>query len=104
MPPRSTESRPEKAHDVLAAEEFALPAPDPDLHRHAPVRLPDDPSGDTEPHDVLAAEEFPMPAPRPYPATTLVERRGGPGRFAVEAALVLLALMARRRRRRRRAG
>ncbi|MGN6169672.1 MAG: hypothetical protein ACTHQQ_16100 [Solirubrobacteraceae bacterium] len=49
-------------HDVLAAEEFALPAPDPDLHHQDPVELPDDPTGIVEPHDVLAAEEFPIPA------------------------------------------
>src|ERR1700694_3152775 len=53
--------RPEEAHDVLAADEFAMPAADPDLH-HGPVSLPGDPSGDSEPHDILAAEEFPMPA------------------------------------------
>jgi hypothetical protein len=39
-------------HDVLAAEEFVVPAPDPDLHAE-------------DPHDVLAAEEFVMPAPDP---------------------------------------
>ena len=48
--------------DVLAAEEFALPAPDPDLHHPDPVQLPDDPTGIVEPHGVLAAEEFPIPA------------------------------------------
>jgi hypothetical protein len=53
----------EPAHDVLAAEEFAVPAEDPTLH-HGPVALPDDPTGIAEPHDVLAAEEFAMPAPR----------------------------------------
>jgi hypothetical protein len=53
----------EPAHDVLAAEEFPMPAPDPVLH-HGPVTLPDDPTGIAQPHDVLAAEEFPMPAPR----------------------------------------
>ena len=53
----SRESPPpeEGAHDVLAAEAFAVPAPDPAL-RHAPIALPDDPSGIAEPHDVLAAE------------------------------------------------
>jgi hypothetical protein len=55
----STEGPP---HDILAAEEFAVPAPDPDLHHHDPVVLPDDPTGIPEPHDVLAAEEFPIPA------------------------------------------
>ena len=49
------------AHDVLAAEEFGMPAPDPALH-HGPVTLPGDPTGIAEPHDVLAAEEFAMPA------------------------------------------
>ena len=54
----------EPAHDVLAAEAFAVPAPDPALHQlhHEPVRTPEDPLGVEEPHDVLAAEEFPMPA------------------------------------------
>jgi hypothetical protein len=50
----------EQPHDVLAAEEFVMPAPDPALKR---PRLPEDPAGIAEPHDVLAAEEFPMPAP-----------------------------------------
>jgi hypothetical protein len=39
-------------HDVLAAEEFVVPAPDPGLYSDGP-------------HDVLAAEEFVMPAPDP---------------------------------------
>jgi hypothetical protein len=39
-------------HDVLAAEEFVVPAPAPELHAD-------------DPHDVLAAEEFVMPAPDP---------------------------------------
>ena len=52
----------DKPHDVLAAEEFAMPAAEP---RHdGPLVLPPDPAGDDgEPHDVLAAEEFAMPAP-----------------------------------------
>jgi hypothetical protein len=53
----------EPAHDILAAEAFAVPTADPSLH-HQPVVLPDDPSGIAEPHDVLAAEEFAMPASR----------------------------------------
>ncbi|HET9074577.1 MAG TPA: hypothetical protein VFN48_08355 [Solirubrobacteraceae bacterium] len=43
---------PEPPHDVLAAEEFALPAPDPGL-------------AESSAHDVLAAEEFVVPAPDP---------------------------------------
>jgi len=48
-----------------------MPAPDPDLHHHDPVLLPEDPTGIAEPHDVLAAEEFPIPAVahRPPPPT-----------------------------------
>jgi hypothetical protein len=45
----------DEPHDVLAAEEFAMPTRD--------DRFPTDPSGIREPHDVLAAEEFAMPAP-----------------------------------------
>ena len=55
----------ESPHDVLAAEEFVVPAPDPVLH-HEPLTLPpdpDDPAGVEPPHDVLAAEEFAVPAP-----------------------------------------
>src|SRR6202040_2171431 len=55
-----------EAHDVLAAEEFAMPAPDPTLH-HPPVVLPGDLTGAAEARDVLAAEEFAMPAPPPHP-------------------------------------
>src|SRR3979411_2803357 len=51
----------EPAHDVLAAEGVAVPTRDPSLHQ-APVVLPEDPSGIEGPHDVLAAEEFAMPA------------------------------------------
>jgi hypothetical protein len=87
------------AHDVLAAEAFAMPAPDPDLHHHERVVLPEDPAGGTEPHDVLAAEEFPMPAPRSHSAAILAERRGGWGRLALEAlgGVILLRLALRRR-------
>src|SRR5947209_14609984 len=69
--PASQTPAEEPAHDVLAAEAFAVPAPDPEL-RHRPVVLPDDPSGIAEPHDILAAEEFAMPAARPGP------QQGGP--------------------------
>ena len=62
--PKPHRSAEDAAHDILAAEEFGMPAPDPVLH-HGPVTLPADPTGIAEPHDVLAAEEFAMPAPRP---------------------------------------
>jgi hypothetical protein len=42
----------DEARDVLAAEEFGVPAADPGLHRE-------------EAYDVLAAEEFGVPAPVP---------------------------------------
>jgi len=92
------ESSPDAAHDVLAAEAFAMPAPDPDLHHHGPIRVPEDPAGAAEPHDILAAEEFPMPAPHvPRTGTALAERRGGLPRLALEAAAGLVALALLRR-------
>jgi hypothetical protein len=47
--------------DVLAAEEFGVPASDPALTPEE-LDLPRDLVGD-KPRDVLAAEEFAMPAP-----------------------------------------
>ncbi len=89
----------EPAHDVLAAEAFAVPAPDPVLHHHGPVLLPDDPTGDPEPHDVLAAEEFAMPAPRPG-GWAGRSRQESSRRLAVAAAVLsALAVAALRRRR-----
>jgi hypothetical protein len=90
------------AHDVLAAEAFAMPAPDPVLH-HGPVRLPEDPTGIEEPHDVLAAEEFPMPASRPVARTggRWLARRDGSARkamlgfVAVAGALILAWVLGR---------
>jgi MYXO-CTERM domain-containing protein len=95
----------EKAHDVLAAEEFAMPTLDPSL-RHGPVTLPADPAdpaGVTAPHDVLAAEEFPMPAPRPGRRMAVVAPPpGGPSPLPIGATVVVvLGLLLMRRRRRR---
>jgi hypothetical protein len=70
QPPALRSSREDAPHDILAAEEFAVPAPDPELHHHQPVELPPDPTGIPEPHDVLAAEEFPIPAVPARPAGT----------------------------------
>ncbi|MEO8966681.1 MAG: hypothetical protein ABI355_03755 [Solirubrobacteraceae bacterium] len=104
MPPQEHQRRPEQAHDVLAAEEFGMPAADPILHHHEPVTLPSDPTGIVEAHDVLAAEEFAMPAGRPT-ASGLPTAGGsdaGRGRMlAVAGALGLLALGRSRARRRR---
>lgn len=95
MPKQDTPTE-ESAHDVLAAEAFAVPAPDPSLH-HDPVQLPEDPTGIAEPHDVLAAEEFAMPAGRPpsmlaRPAQSAWRVGAGAG------AVALLVLRALRRR------
>jgi hypothetical protein len=88
----------EPAHDVLAAEAFAVPTPDPSLH-HGPVRLPDDPTGIAEPHDILAAEEFAMPVARASGVTGVLARRAGsPWRNGIGAAVVLLLLRRLRRR------
>jgi MYXO-CTERM domain-containing protein len=81
-------SETEEPHDILAAEEFSIPARE--------NRIPSDPTGIREPHDVLAAEEFAMPAgAEPH------EDGGGPGARAflplALAALVLLLVLRRRR-------
>jgi hypothetical protein len=70
--PREPADRP---HDILAAEEFVVPAPDPGLHGDGPhdvlaaeefvVPAPDPGLHGDGPHDVLAAEEFVVPAPDP---------------------------------------
>jgi hypothetical protein len=86
----------EEAHDVLAAEAFAVPAPDPSLH-HRPVVLPDDPTGIAEPHDVLAAEEFPMPAPRASRSSSLVRPDKASHRIGLAVAAGTLLLAVRRR-------
>jgi hypothetical protein len=92
----------EAAHDVLAAEAFAMPGADPSLH-HGPVVLPEDPTGIAEPHDVLAAEQFPMPAV-PAPRTGVFPRPEKASHTVgiVAAAAGLLLLLARRLRRRAR--
>src|SRR5581483_8496987 len=93
------ESTDAEAHDVLAAEAFAVPAPDPQL-RHDPVVLPEDPTGIPEPHDILAAEEFPMPSARPHAARRPGEGAGA-GRIGVVALAAGLLAWAMRRRGRR---
>ncbi len=98
----------EPAHDVLAAEAFAVPAPDPNL-RHRPVVLPEDPSGIAEPHDILAAEEFAMPAVKQESSQGALARSRGllargaesPWRAALGAAGALLAVAGLRRHGRR---
>lgn len=77
----------EEPHDVLAAEEFAMPM-------RSSRDVPSDPIH--EPHDVLAAEEFAMP--------TGGGALSGPGGLDPRtllpalALLVAIVLLARRRR------
>lgn len=90
--------------DVLAAEEFAVPAPDP-AFRPEVLRLPPDPVAD-EPHDVLAAEEFAMPSPDE--AHPILSKRRRQKQLALNVGVNLLPLVGlwllRRVRRARRAG
>jgi hypothetical protein len=100
---QSPESPPpeDPAHDVLAAEAFAVPTSDPSL-RHQPIALPDDPTGIAEPHDVLAAEEFAMPAPRSASgsggAAGIAAKAAAPAGVGALAAVALLVRRALRRR------
>jgi len=79
----------DEPHDVLAAEEFAMPT-------RSAGDIPPDPTGIQEPHDVLAAEEFAMPV------GGLTEEGGGfdPRSLipAVALAAVLFMLLRRARR------
>jgi len=79
----------EEPHDVLAAEEFAMPT-------RSPGDIPPDPTGIQEPHDVLAAEEFAMPAP----GASGIGTGGFDPRTLVPAlaVIVVLALVLRRLR------
>jgi MYXO-CTERM domain-containing protein len=78
----------EEPHDILAAEEFSIPARD--------SGVPGDPTGLREPHDVLAAEEFAMPAgAEPHPS----EGRPGLRAFLPLALAGIVLLVALRRRR-----
>jgi hypothetical protein len=82
----------EPAHDVLAAEEFAMPAPDP------PHSVPEDPSGIPEPHDVLAADEYPLGGSEPSGTGSLVRHAGGGIRRGIlVGALAVAALLALKR-------
>ena len=81
---------------MLAADEFAVPAPEALRHR-GPVVLPEDPTGDPKPHDILAAEAFAGPAPGSFGAGS---RAGADPRIlgGLLAVLVLLFLLRRRDR------
>jgi hypothetical protein len=105
IPPEPNAS--DEAHDVLAAEEFAMPAPEAAWRDRRPLELPPEPNASDEPHDVLAAEEFAMPAPPPHVAfaSPPTPSRGSSRRGLVAAAAgvgaALAALLHRRHRDRR---
>ena len=91
--------------DVLAAEEFGVPAPDRAL-RPENLELPSDLVGE-EPRDVLAAEEFAMPAPDEACVPARNRRqlpRLVPRLLAINLPPLLGALWLWRRLRRREAG
>jgi hypothetical protein len=88
----------EPAHDILAAEAFAMPAPD---RARRPVPR-DEHSDDPAPHDVLSAEEYAMPAGQPHalpPETAAAGVRRDTWRRLALAAGGLILLRALRRRR-----
>ncbi len=88
--PASDPSGIEQPHDVLAAEEFAMPTRD--------NRFPADPLGTTQPHDVLAAEEFGMPVPGAEADVSALPP-SSPARFLVPMAIgFALAFILLRRR------
>jgi hypothetical protein len=99
MQAQETPPNHEPARDVLAAEAFAVPAPDPALRRE-PLVLPEDPSGIAEPHDILAAEEFAMPAAQPRERSDgrLAPVTQSPWRVGLGAVGALLAWVRLRRR------
>jgi hypothetical protein len=78
----------EEPHDVLAADEFAMPAHG-DVVRARQLTLPEDPTGIAAPHDILAAEDFAMPAGPDRPLDRL--RPGGTGHVLTLAGTALLA-------------
>ena len=105
IPPEPNAS--DEPHDVLAAEQFAMPAPEAAWHA-GPVQLPPEPNPSDEPHDVLAAEEFAMPAPPPHVAFASAQtpsRRPSRRHLTAAAAglgAALGAILHRRRRASRR--
>ena len=105
IPPEPNAS--EEPHDVLAAEQFAMPARQAAWHAEPPPQLPPEPNASDRPHDVLAAEEFAMPAPPPHvrfasaPAPSRAPSRRHVGAAAAGLGAALAAFLHRRRRMRR---
>ena len=86
--------------DVLAAEEFVVPAADPALRPEC-LDLPPDLIG-TEARDVLVAEEFAMPAPNEAHVAPPGGRRRPVARAALKLSPALLVVWLWRKLRRRR--
>jgi hypothetical protein len=84
----------EEPHDVLAAEEFAIPA-----HGDYGLHLPRDPHGIEEPYDVLAADEFAMPSGPDRVAQALKSGDGVNPLLVLAAAAVAAVLYAAIKRR-----
>jgi hypothetical protein len=85
-------------HDILAAEDYAMPARG-DVPHPSQLRLSGNVDGIDEPHDILAAEDFAMPSGPDRIAHKL--RNGGaamPLVLAAAAAVAVLAYAAVRRR------
>lgn len=83
----------EPPHDILAAEAFAIPAPD----AHSAAAVPHDPL--EPPHDTLAAEEFAIPAASPGLTSSSSPSRRRAGRAPLPiAGLALVAWLVARRR------
>jgi hypothetical protein len=97
----------DEARDVLAAEAFVMPAPDPRLRMHSqPLTLPpdpQDPAGVEPAHDVLAAEEFAMPAPLAADPGAPTARAGIPRQTVIMVLVALAGVAVRLGRRRSRA-
>jgi hypothetical protein len=95
-----TDDRNDEPTDVLAAEEFVVPAPDPALQPEK-LQLPADLVGD-EPRDVLVAEEFAMPAPdEARVKRRLPEKPSTPKLVVIVTAPIVCGLWVWRRVRRR---
>jgi len=100
---KKPELKEEEVTDVLAAEEFAVPAPDPALTPEQ-LDLPSDLVG-KEAREVLAAEEFAMPAPDEARVTPDSRHRQSVARLiAIKAAAVLAVALAAWRLVRRKRG
>ena len=89
--PADPHSEEHEAHDVLAADEFAMPS-----RSGRPV---DPHSDEREAHDVLAADEFAMPSGGARPAGPAPDTGPGLPSLRLVLAFAALAYLVMRRRR-----